>query len=168
MARSVEILLADADVLIDYCHADRTILRLVAHHIGPVRVLSEVLDEVEGLGRRECAPLGIEVVQLETSSMLRINTLPPSLSVADRLCVVACEEQGWTCVTNDRTLRRVCKEHDIELRWGLALMVELVARGALDATRAIRVAQAIQTSNPRHITAGLLARFRNAIAKARR
>src|SRR5712692_9861878 len=101
----VEILLADADVLIDYRDADLSILKLVSEHIGPVRVLREVLDEAPEISDRQCARLGIEIVQLETELMLEANDLPRSLSVADRLCVVACDHHGWTLVTNDRTLR---------------------------------------------------------------
>jgi hypothetical protein len=55
---SLEILLADADVLIDYRDSDLTILKLVSDHIGPVRVLREVLDEAPGISDRQCARLG--------------------------------------------------------------------------------------------------------------
>lgn len=48
MRPAIEILLADADVLIDYRDSDLTILKLVSDHIGPVRVLREVLDEAPG------------------------------------------------------------------------------------------------------------------------
>jgi hypothetical protein len=41
MEPPVEILLADADVLIDYRDSDLTILKLVSDHIGPVRVLAQ-------------------------------------------------------------------------------------------------------------------------------
>ena len=38
-----------------------------------------------------------------------------------------CREEGWTCVTNDGALRRLCKLHDVKTRFGLRLMVDLVA-----------------------------------------
>jgi hypothetical protein len=41
MDPSLEILLADASVLIDYRDSDLTILKLVSQHTGPVRVLAQ-------------------------------------------------------------------------------------------------------------------------------
>ena len=156
----VEILLADADVLIDYRDSDLTILKLVSQHIGPVRVLRQVLDEAPGISDQRCERLGIEIVQLETELMLEANSLPRSLSATDRLCVVACEHHEWTLVTNDRALRKVSSTRGIRLRWGLGLMTDLVRTRALTEARALRVATAIQRSNPTHITAGLIDRFR--------
>ena len=66
MDPSLEILLADADVLIDYRDSDLTVLKLVFEHIAPVRVLRQVLDEAAGISDRQCARLGIEIVGLET------------------------------------------------------------------------------------------------------
>jgi hypothetical protein len=148
------------DVPIDYRDSDLTILGLVFRHIGPVRVLREVLEEAPGISDRQCKWLGIEVVQLETALMLKVNTLPLSLSVNDRLCVTACEHHAWTLVSNDRTLRKVCKDRGIRLRWGLGLMVDLVQAGVLSEARALKVAAAIQASNPTHITDDLIDRFR--------
>ena len=160
MRPAIEILLADADVFIDYRDSDLTILKLVSEHIGPVRVLREVLDEAAGITDRQCARLGIEVVQLETELMLKASTLPLSLSVNDRLCVIACEHHAWTLVSNDRALRKVCKDRGIRLRWGLGLMVDLVHAGVLTEARALKVAVAIQRVNPTHITDDLISRFR--------
>jgi hypothetical protein len=91
-----------------------------------VRVLREVLDEAPGISDHQCTRLGIEIVRLETELMLEANNLPRSLSVTDRLCVVACDHYTWTLVTNDQALRNVCKDRGIHLRWGLGLMVDLV------------------------------------------
>lgn len=160
MGPPVEILLADADVLIDYRDSDLTILKLVSKHIGAVRVLRQVLDEAPGISDRQCARLGIEIVQLETELMLDVNILPRALSIADRLCVVACDHHNWTLVTNDQAMRKVCKDRGIRLRWGLGLMVDLVHAGVLAEARALKVAAAIQRANPTHITAALIHRFR--------
>jgi hypothetical protein len=63
-------LLADADVFIDYRNSDLTILKLVSDHIGPERVLREVLDQAPSISDRQCTRLGIEIVRLETELML--------------------------------------------------------------------------------------------------
>ena len=65
------VLLADADVLIDYRESELAILGLVGQHVGRVAVLPSVLDEVEGVTATECAELGIEVVEVETDRRLR-------------------------------------------------------------------------------------------------
>ena len=47
MAMVQTVLLADADVLIDYRESELDILKLVVQHIGRVVVLASVLDEVQ-------------------------------------------------------------------------------------------------------------------------
>lgn len=158
-----EILLADADVLIDYRDSDLRVLRLVSEHIGRVRVLREILAEAVGITERRCVQLAIDVVDLETELMLKVNELPSSISVNDRLCVIACEYHKWTCVTNDGALRRVCKAHDVPVRRGLGLMIELVHSGAMTESRAMRVARMIHDANPTHINQALLEDFQRRI-----
>ena len=153
------VLLADADVLIDYRESDLAILKLVAEHVGRVAVIPPVLDEVRGITTKDCRRLGIEVVEVETEQMLRAAEVEASVSFTDRLCLVVCGEEGWTCVTNDGALQRLCKRHGVATRFGLGLMVDLVAAGALPRRRAVSVGRRMQVSNPRHINTGVLARF---------
>src|SRR6185295_15465545 len=136
-----EILLADADVLIDYRDSDLTILRLVSEHIGRVRVLRPILAEAVGITERRCAQLSIDIIDLETELMLKANSMAISISVNDRLCVIACAHHGWTCVTNDGPLQKVCKAHGVPVRRGLGLMIDLVHSSALTEARALRVAR---------------------------
>ena len=91
--------------------------------------------------------------------MLRAAEVEASVSFTDRLCLVVCGEEGWTCVTNDGALQRLCKRRGVATRFGLGLMVDLVAAGALPRRRAVSVARRMQVSNPRHINARVLARF---------
>jgi predicted nucleic acid-binding protein len=153
------VLLADADVLIDYRESELGILELVVEHVGRVAVLAPVLGEVRGVTAAQCARLGIDIVEVETERMVQASEVEPSVSFNDRLCLIACREEGWTCVTNDSALRRLCERHGVEARYGLGLMVDLVAAGALTQRRAIAVARQIQASNPLHINERVLARF---------
>ena len=161
MAQTV--LLTDADVLIDYRESEIKILELVVQHMGRVVVLAPVLDEVQGVTPAQCAQLGIEVVEVETEQLVRASEVESRLSFNDRLCLVACREEGWTCVTNDGALRRLCERHGVATRFGLGLMVDLVAVGALTRRRAMAVARQIQASNPLHINERVLARFVTAL-----
>ena len=160
------VLLADADVLIDYRESDLAILELVAQHLGRLAVLSSVLDEVRGVTPTQCARLGIEIIEVETERMLRATEVESSVSFNDRLCLIVCREEGWTCVTNDRALRRLCKRHGVETRFGLGLMANLVEAGVLTRRRAVAVARRIQASNPLHINDRVLNRFLNVLGRS--
>ena len=160
---STAILLADADVLIDYRDSDLDVLKLIGHHVGPVVVLASVLDEVHGLTRADCKRLSISVSEVATARLLRAGVADSSVSFNDRLCFVVCHEESWTCVTNDRALRRLCKRHGVQTRFGLRLVVELVAAGAITEERAISIACKMHESNPLHINARVLARFKDAL-----
>ena len=159
MPTSRTVLLADADVLIDYRDSELEILALVVEHVGRVAVLAPVLGEVRGVTAAQCVRLGIEVVEAETERMLQAADVDASVSFNDRLCLVVCREESWTCVTNDGALRRLCERHGVETRFGLGLMVDLVYAGALTRRRAVAVARQIQESNPLHINERVLARF---------
>ena len=163
MAQTV--LLTDADVLIDYRESEIKILELVVQHIGRVVVLAPVLDEVQGVTPAQCAQLGIEVVEVETEQLVRASEVESRVSFNDRLCLVACREEGWTCVTNDGALRRLCERHGVATRFGLGLMVDLVAAGALTRRRAMAVARQIQASNPLHINERVIQRFLEALGE---
>ena len=166
MQRKPTVLLTDADVLIDYRESDLTILALVARHLGRLAVLPPVLDEVRGVTAKECGRLGIEIVEVETERMLLATEVESSVSFNDRLCLVVCREEGWTCLTNDRALQRLCKRHGVETRFGLGLMVDLVKAGALTRRRAVAVARRIRVSNPLHITDRVLDRFLHALDRS--
>ena len=158
-ASASSVLLADADVLIDYHLSEITILSLVAKHVGPVLVLEQVLDEVQGLTAAQCARCGIKVILAETQILFQAAAVESTASFNDRLCLVTCRAKRWTCVTNDRALRRLCQRHDVATRYGLGLMVDLVAAAALTRRRAVAVARQIQASNPHHINERVLRSF---------
>ena len=163
MPATPPVLLADAAVLIDYRESDLAILSLVVQHVGRVAVVPSVLEEVRGVTTAQCARLGIQVIEVSTALMLQAAQVESSVSFNDRLCLVVCREEGWTCVTNDSALRRLCERHGVETRFGLGLMVDLVAAGVLTRRRAVSIARRIQGSNPLHINDRVLARFLNAL-----
>ncbi len=157
------VLLADADVLIDYRDSDLAVLTLVGQHVGRVAVLSSVLGEVRGVSRADCARLSIAVIEAGTGRLLRAGALDTTVSFNDRLCFLVCREEGWTCVTNDGALRRLCARHGVRTRYGLGLMVDLVAVSALTPQRAMAIARTIQESNPLHINERVITRFQSAL-----
>lgn len=163
MAMGQTVLLADADVLIDYRESELDILKLVVQHIGRVVVLASILDEVQGVTLRQCKQLGIEVVEATAEQLVQASEGESRVSFNDYLCLIACRDEGWTCVTNDGALRRLCQRHGVATRFGLGLMVDLVAVGVLTQKRALAIARQIQTSNPLHINESVITRFRAAL-----
>ncbi len=160
------VLLADADVLIDYRESELSVLELVGRHVGKVVIIPSVLDEVRGVTAAACAELGIAVVDVETERMLQAAAIESSVSFNDRLCLVVCGAEGWTCVTNDRALRRLCERHGVETRYGLGLMVDLVAGGVLTRQRAAAIARRMQVSNPLHINDRVIGLFLAALDRS--
>ncbi|MCY4628575.1 MAG: hypothetical protein OXE58_13565 [Acidobacteria bacterium] len=153
-------LLADANVLIDYRDSgDLAILSLVAQHVGPLLVASTVFDEVHDLGVDDCARLGVRIVEATTAQLDQAGRVKPRVSFNDGVCFVVCRDEGWVCVTNDRALQRLCRQHDVSVRFGLGLLLDLAAERAITYGRAEAVARRIQNVNPLHINDRVVADF---------
>lgn len=91
----------DANVLVDFCDADRTVIRLISDTIGQIHVPRPLLvEEVEQLADANWEDLGIVAVEppLEMASLA--TTRRAGLSFHDHICLLLARENGWTCVTN--------------------------------------------------------------------
>lgn len=157
------VLLADADVLIDYRDSDLRVLKEVGTCVGRLAVLSETLKEVRDFGRKDCKALGIEVIEPGTSTLIEAAQQDNRVSFNDRLCFLVSRERGWTCVTNDGALRRLCRRHNVTVRYGLGLMVDLVAAGSINRRRAVTIARKMQKANPLHINERVIEKFLEAL-----
>lgn len=157
-------LLVDANVLVDYQAADLAILSLVSRHVGTVHIVSTVLAEVDGLDESECERLGFRVVEPTLAQAKEAASPNGRLSFQDRTCLVVCRDNGWTCVSNDKALRRSCDAVGVAVRWGLELMLELVQGGHLPAEDADEAAERIHQANPVFLSATILAAFREKLA----
>lgn len=153
-------LLLDADVLIDYAHADDGILQLVARHLAPVRVLSTTRNEVREFRDEDYSRLGITLLIPTADQEEAAAGISSPSSLNDTLCLVVCREHDWTLATNDRILRRICKEYGVRTRYGLELMLDLVAIGCLPRSRAESVAERFHSRSPEHFHRGLIDWFR--------
>ncbi len=155
------ILLADANVLIDYLEADSEIIALTTGSIASVHVLRQVFDEAHALDESGAEELGITIVDPPTEDLVeaaRVTSGP--LSFEDRLCLLSCDRDGWICLTNDQALIRRCRAKGVQTKRGLRLMLDLVVAGQLGAERAADVADRIAEANPHHITTRVLAEFK--------
>jgi len=157
-------LIVDANVLIDYAATDKTILGLVNRSLGTVCIPRPVLDEVTDFSEADCVSLGLRIVDGSVDQLLEAGKMRGRLSFHDRLCLILAQAEGWTCVTNDKALRRSCAEVSVPVLWGLELMIDLVLSGMLPRNAALEIASSIQRLNPRHITPEILQRFAERLA----
>ncbi len=135
-------------MLIDYQGVDLSIFTLVSEHLGRVIVSSQVvLDEVDALEIDDCETLGITCIDPTMEHLALAQASDSALSFHDLLCFALARDEDATCVTNDMRLRNECGDHDIELRWGLQIMLELVEAKALEEERAVEIATAICRRN---------------------
>lgn len=165
----LEILVVDANVLIDFCKTERSVLALVTRHLCTVHVADQVLAEVKQLDRAGADELGINVVTVEFSMLERAAaaSVRSPLRFQDWLCLLLAEERSWTCLTNDKRLRTECTARGIAVLWGLQLLIRLVEGGALSRAEAIRIAEAICRIN-RRIPSSVLDAFRRKLRGASR
>ena len=152
-------LLFDADVLIDYCEVDRTIIRLISERIARAHVATPVLGEVTALNKTRCAALKLQVDQPTTEELLAAGALNEPISFKDKICLVLSRERGWMCVSNDRKLISCCETHGVATLRGLGLLLELVRVGAMTKRRAGTLANKIGEVNPSHIGEPVLVVF---------
>jgi len=153
------LLILDANVLIDYCGADRSILTLISDRVGRIHVPSVLLEEVDDLDESECDRLSLHLIEPSLELLTGAGKRRPGLSYYDHLCLLAAKEAGWTCVTNDGRLRRECGVEGVGVLWGLEPMVDLVADGHMTAPQAREVAERIHQANPLFITTEIVKRF---------
>lgn len=154
------LLIMDANVLIDLCEADRTVIRLISDHVGHVHVPLPVLqEEVDQVDAAEYVELGIIPVDPPLQTAIDAATRRPGLSFHDHLCLLLARDNGWTCVTNDGRLRRECAAEKVPVLWGLETVVFLVDGGVLTAKAAQEIGLAIQRANPRFITNDVIEAF---------
>lgn len=84
MGRDKALLIMDANVLIDLCEADRTLIRLISQHVGPIHVPLPVLQEVDQIDEAQCADLGNHAGRAIAADSDRRGNPSPSRSFVQR------------------------------------------------------------------------------------
>jgi len=161
------LLLMDANVLIDFCDSDRTVIPLISKHIGRVHVAMPILlEEVEQFKDFDWTELGIVGVEPSLELATQAAQRRAGLSFHDQLCLFLARDNGWTCVTNDGRLRRECADEGIATLWGLEVIALLVEDAVLAVEVAEGIGRAIHAANPKFITTQILDRFLKRIGAA--
>jgi hypothetical protein len=123
-------------------------------------VISPVVDEVNEIDdENELVALGLIIIEPEIEDAFAAGGRSGPLSFEDWLCLLTAKRHGFTCVTNDQSLRKLCQQEGVPLLWGLGLLAELHKVGGIPGKEAEALAQAIRRSNPKHITEKIVSRF---------
>lgn len=144
---TIRLLIVDACVLIDLCKADRSVIALISRDLGSVHVATPVLAEVDQLDQSQALSLGIKLVEPTLDQAAEAAAHRGGLSFSDRLCLLLAKANDWTCVSNDRRLRRACADEGVAVMWGLELIAVLVEVGALPPESAREIGVAIADTN---------------------
>ncbi len=162
-------MIMDACVLIDFIRTDRTILELIVKYLGPVHVITSIVEEVCDIDdESELMELGLVIMEPEIEDAYVAADFSGPLSFPDRLCLLTAKRHGFRCITNDRSLRKLCRQEGVPLVWGLEILVELHKAGGIPGKDAELIAQAIHDSNPKHITNEIISRFKDIIRQQKK
>ena len=160
------LMIMDACVLIDYLKTERSMFELFAKYIGPVHVVSQVIEEVQEIDSpEELIELGLIIVEPELEDAFAAASRIGPTSFQDKLCLLTAKRHGFTCVTNDKNLRKLCDQENVPYLWGLQLLAELHRAGGIPPDAAIAIAHQIHKTNPKHITIEIIERFTKIIWK---
>lgn len=153
-------LLVDANVLIDYCDSDPSVLEVYSRHIQQIVTPSVVLAEVDQLDSNDCNLLNIGIIQESVGVLTTAARKGGALSFEDHVCLILTQQNGWKCATNDKRLHRECSQQGISTIWGLRIMLELFANNQLSKNDALNVANQMSVSNP-FVNARIIQGFEN-------
>lgn len=127
---------------------------------------SPVVDEVNEIDdENELVELGLVIVEPEIEDAFAAASQSGPTSFQDRLCLLAAKRHGFMCVTNDKNLRKLCKQEGVSMMWGLELLADLHKAGGIPGKKAEMIAKAIRESNPKHITAKIVSHLTDIIRR---
>jgi len=122
-------LILDANILIDYCQCDRSIIKLICYYVGEIYLAAPILNEINQIDEGDCLELGIKLVEPELEQVMLAAGGKGPLSFQDNLCLILAKENGWTCVTNDKPLRKKCQNEGVTLNTSPAILLKMPLNG---------------------------------------
>ena len=144
------IVICDANILIDYAKANKRIIGLVTKHLYEIWVPLPVWEEVKDLSDNEAEILGLKISEPSLAQTYEAaNMHGGGLSDEDHMCFVMARDEKAICATNEKPLRKKCLENDIEVLWGLQIMLQLCESGKLKVDMAAKTGEKIVKMNPR-------------------
>ena len=148
----LEVLLADANVLIDLLHANALGLvgDLIRHDIATMYLPRIVYDEISTvISESQIAELGITILPVEIALMERVAQYHDTrLSYPDRSLLLLAKDRGYAVWSNDKRLRENCNENGVRALWEFEVLRGLVERDFMSAADLVAVAERVEDTNP--------------------
>ncbi|MBF0253480.1 MAG: hypothetical protein HQL29_06675 [Candidatus Omnitrophica bacterium] len=143
------IVICDANILIDYAKANKKIIGLITAHLYEIWVPLPVWEEVNDLSDEEAKTLGINIVEPSLAQTYEAaDMFGGGLSDEDNMCFIVARDEKAICATNEKPLRKKCKDNGIEVLWGLRIMLQLCEVNRLTKEVAIKTVEKIAKMNP--------------------
>ena len=163
----LEILLADANVLIDLLNTGALSLvgDLIRHDLATVHLPRIVYDEVSAvISESHIADLGIIILPVEIALMERVARYHDTrLSIPDRSLLLMAMDKGYVVWSNDRRLRENCTANGVRTLWEFEVLRRLVERDFISAADLVAVAARVEATNP--YLSGITERLRELLGR---
>jgi len=109
--------------------------------------------------------LGLDIIEPSIAQIYEAaNMFGGGLSDEDHMCFIIARDEKAICATNEKPLRRKCKDSGIEVLWGLEMMAQLCEAGKITANSAEKLAHRIAQENIT-ITQDIVIRFMKRISR---
>lgn len=153
----------DANVLIDLVNCEKGLLPLLSEEYNIV-VPDLILNEVNGLDKREAEQYGLLVKETSVEMIEKSRKRLAGCSFQDSLCFHLARENKWICATNDKRLGRECRNAHVEVIRSFRMLIELVEGNIIHEQKAVAIAKKIVEINPQ-LTDGVLEDFIKKLAE---
>jgi len=153
-----KIIVLDACVIIDYVKCEPNLLQSINHHIAVITIVSPLLQEILDIDRDPLRTLDCSIIDPTFDEIDGAISLADGNSFQDYLCYLVAKRLDCPCITNDKGLRNYCSAHDVQVFWGLELLLILMFKGIISRNNAFHYAEQIQKINPT-ITQTILSAF---------
>lgn len=158
------VVICDANILIDYAKSNKKILKSITQHLYEIWVPLPVWEEIKDLSNDDADDLGLNIKEPELEQIIEASAMHGGgLSDQDNMCFIIARDEKAICATNEKPLRKKCADNNIEVLWGLEMMVQLCNKGKLSSDVAERTARKIASYNTT-ITEAIVARFLESIS----
>lgn len=153
----------DSSVLIDYCKNDISSLSLFSKEVGTIHIPTPIIhEEVSQLSITRAKKHHLKLIEPEIEQALEASSIEKKTSFYDNLCFILSRDNKFTCITNDKPLKRLCSDNNVPSIWGLEMLAILTQEGKISKKKAVSTAIKIQKSNP-FITHKIVEQFKNKI-----
>lgn len=98
-----QVVICDANILIDYARASKQIIGLITEHIYKLKVPLPVWEEVKDLSEEEAVVLGVNIIEPSMDQIYEAaNMYGGGLSDEDFICFIIARDEKALCATNDK------------------------------------------------------------------